>query len=35
MQSKDSNKRITMQLMSDTEENLDISRNQFNFPELL
>ncbi|MFD6442968.1 hypothetical protein ACFWDG_25090 [Peribacillus sp. NPDC060186] len=24
MQSKDSNKRITMQLMSDTEENLDI-----------
>lgn len=26
MQSKDSNKRITMQLKGDTEENLDISR---------
>ncbi|MED4693132.1 hypothetical protein [Peribacillus frigoritolerans] len=35
MQSKDSNKRNTMQPMSDTEENLDISGVSFNFMELV
>lgn len=31
MQSKDSNKRITMQLMSDNVENLDLSRESVEF----